>query len=46
MANKYEKRGKVVEFEEGDYYIIKVFKKDRPSDIIIIIIIYSYCILV
>jgi hypothetical protein len=31
MANKYEKRGEVVEFEEGDYYTIKMPKKDRPS---------------
>jgi hypothetical protein len=31
MINQYEKRGEVVEFEAGDYYIIKVPKKDRPS---------------
>lgn len=31
MANKYEKRGEVVEFEEGDYCTIRVPKKDRPS---------------
>ncbi len=31
MANQYEKRGEVVEFEPGDYCTIKVPKKDRPS---------------
>jgi hypothetical protein len=31
MINQYEKRGEVVEFEAGDYYTIKVPKKDRPS---------------
>jgi hypothetical protein len=31
MANKYEKRHEVVEFEAGDYCTIKVPKKDRPS---------------
>jgi hypothetical protein len=31
IANKYEKRHEVVEFEAGDYYTIKVPKKDRPS---------------
>jgi hypothetical protein len=31
MANKYEKRGEIVEFEPGDYCTIKVPKKDRPS---------------
>ena len=31
MANRYEKRGEVVEFEAGDYCTIKVPKKDRPS---------------
>jgi hypothetical protein len=31
MANQYEKRGEVVEFEAGDYCTIKVPKKDRPS---------------
>jgi hypothetical protein len=32
MANQYEKRGEVIEFEAGDYCTIKVPKKDRPSD--------------
>jgi hypothetical protein len=31
MVNKYEKRGEIVEFEAGDYYTIKVPKKDRFS---------------
>src|SRR2546421_8842481 len=31
MANKYEKRGEIVEFEPGDYCTIRVPKKDRPS---------------
>jgi hypothetical protein len=31
MANQYEKRGEVVEFEAGDYCTIKVPKKDRLS---------------
>ena len=31
MANKYEKRHEVTEFEPGDYYTIQVPKKDRPS---------------
>jgi transposase InsO family protein len=31
MANQYEKRGEVVEFEPGNYCTIKVPKKDRPS---------------
>ena len=31
MANKYEKRGEIVEFEPGDYCTVMVPKKDRPS---------------
>jgi IS30 family transposase len=31
MANKYEKRHQVIEFEIGDFCTIKVPKKDRPS---------------
>jgi hypothetical protein len=31
MADKYEKRGQIVEFEAGDYCTIKVSKKDRSS---------------
>jgi len=31
MANKYEKRHEVTEFEPGDYCTIQVPKKDRPS---------------
>lgn len=30
MANQYEKRGEIVEFEAGDYCTIKVPRKDRP----------------
>jgi hypothetical protein len=36
MTSQYEKRGKVIEFKAGDYYIIKVPKKDRSSDTAII----------
>jgi hypothetical protein len=31
MINQYEKRGEVVEFEAGDYYTVKVPKKNRPN---------------
>jgi hypothetical protein len=31
MANKYEKRHKITEFEIGDFCTIQVPKKDRPS---------------
>ena len=31
MANKYEKRHEVTEFEADDYYTIQVSKKDRPA---------------
>jgi hypothetical protein len=31
MTKQYEKRGEIVEFEAGDYYTIKVSKKDRPN---------------
>ena len=33
MINKYEKRGEIVEFESGDYYIIKIFKKNKFNDV-------------
>jgi hypothetical protein len=36
MANKYGKRGEIVEFEPGDYCTIKVPKKDRSSGVTII----------
>jgi hypothetical protein len=31
MANKYEKRGEIVEFQPGNYCTVMVPKKDRPS---------------
>src|ERR1700733_5379823 len=31
MADKYEKRGEIIEFEPGESCTIKVPKKDRPS---------------
>jgi hypothetical protein len=46
IANKYEKHGEIIEFEEGDYYIIKIFKKNKFNNIIIIYIlarVFWYC---